>query len=478
MILFDPFVESSNHWGWLLLYASHAGLVVLALLHMLYQRRSPQNLMAWLFALILLPLIGVVLYWVFGSRKLLYKRNKSNIEWALTAQQQCQVTAPDQTLANQQAQLLAYHHLPGVAVCGEIKLLHADDVWLAFANCIEQAQTSIYIETYIYEWDQTGQWLAQRLIDKAQAGLVVKVLLDAVGSFDLYRHQKKLDRMRQAGVEVAFFQPFFKTFFRQQVNLRNHRKIYVFDHRTVLTGGMNVSNDYFGAQPQTAQAPRWVDLMFQMQGAVASVYTQVFQADWQYTTGHGLVLASASACQARTQTCIQVVPSGPDMLGDGLFESLLQAIYQARTDITLVTPYFIPDNSVMTALLVALKRGVKVTLISPHRSDHLIFDLGRSSYMRELAEAGGQVFLYPSGMLHAKLLLFDQKAILFGTANLDYRSLFINYEMAAWCYDNSLIARIQPLIETLQDKSQLLPAQTTQGRRLFENLTRIFAPLL
>ncbi|MDR9499419.1 MAG: cardiolipin synthase [Hydrogenovibrio sp.] len=475
------------------LYATNMVLVVLVVLHMLYQRRSPQNLMAWLFALILLPLIGVLVYWVFGSRKLLYKKNKSNL--AFTPSGKGTLPGSGSVMATALKRLLEHHQLPTTTVANCVHAYSAETLWPAFEQRLKQARHSICLQTYIFELDDTGQRLADLLAEKARAGLEVKLLLDSVGSFALYRRRKRLRFLEQAGVKVAFFQPLFKTFFNQQVNLRNHRKIYLIDQTTVFTGGMNLSDDYFGPDRTDAQdggKVRWVDWLFEINGPSVVTYAQVFAEDWFYTTGeivlpltedekkqNGLASGQQTAKESDfDQAWLQVLPSGPDMAGDVLFESLLYAIYQAKERIQIVSPYFIPDSSIMSALLIAIKRGVTVTLLTPAKSDHLIFDLGRSSYMRELAEAGGEVLLYPSGMLHAKLVVFDQQAVLLGTANLDYRSLFINYEMAAFAYSEGLLAELGPFLQTLRLKSDRFVPKTSKGRRLFENLTRIFAPIL
>ncbi|KUJ72204.1 hypothetical protein AVO41_05165 [Thiomicrospira sp. WB1] len=474
----------SNVWA-LSVYALNLVLVVVALLHMLYQRRSPQNLMAWLFALILLPLLGVLVYWVFGSRKLLYKTNKSNLTFASTVAGD--LPASDNAMAQSLKQLLDASQLPTTSVHNSIHAYSHETLWPQLEERLRQARESIYLQTYIFELDNTGQRLAELLAKKANDGVEVKLLLDSIGSFDLYRRRMALRFLEEAGVEIAFFQPVFKTFFNQQVNLRNHRKIYLIDQRSVFTGGMNLSGDYFGPSDERRDTERWVDWLFEITGPSVVTFAQVFAEDWYYTTGHSVPVKTTDGQGMKAwpshrddfdQAWLQVVPSGPDIAGDILFESLLYAIYQAKSHIQIVSPYFIPDSSIMNALLIAIKRGVRVTLLTPEKSDHLIFDLGRSSYMRELAEAGGEVYLYPSGMLHAKLVMLDHQAVLLGTANLDYRSLFINYEMAVFAYSQTLLTELRPFLHTLRLKSQRFVPKTSKGRRLFENLTRIFAPIL
>lgn len=466
------FFEHPAAW----LYLLDIALVVTALLHMLYQRRSPQNLMAWTLTLLLLPFIGIMLYILFGSRKLF---NKPPRKRPVPERSALQIPLAGAGLAQRIERLLHANHLP--AGSHDNQLLLCDDDRRAFARLLELIETArwqIHLQTYILENDATGRALLDALSRKARQGVEVRLLLDAVGSFHLYRNRRALRDFQQAGGQVAFFQPLLRSLLRSQINLRNHRKIYLFDNRILLTGGMNLSNDYLGA----AARQRWQDLLFEIHGSSLLQYQRIFNADWFHASGERLPPPQPEQPPTRPAekpgALVQVIPSGPDINSDALYETLLQGIYMARQQLTLVTPYFIPDSDILNALLIALKRGVKVTLISPQTSDHLLFDLGRSSYMRELAEQGGEILLYPHTMLHAKLVLIDRQTLFIGSANLDYRSLFINHEVVNAVYDPAFISAVEHWLTPIQHACHPYQPSQQPGRRLFENLTRIFAPIL
>ncbi len=458
------------------IYLSYTTLVIATVLHMLYQRRSPQNLISWLLTLILLPFIGVFLYILFGSRKFLFKRKKPSIKM-----QSISSVKPDKSLAIQLNELLHANHIAGATLGNQISL-HTDTTFAftLFMQAIESAQSSIHLQTYIFETDDSGQAIIKALIRKAQQGVQVRLLMDAVGSFTLYLNPKVLAPLVEAGGKYAFFQPVWRSLFSNQVNLRNHRKIYLFDQTTLLTGGINITNLSFGEINNPPKNGRWIDLLCKIQGPNVLHHQNIFNADWLYTTNETLPLTTnyPKILNNHDGELLQVIPSGPDIESDALFEILLQSIYRAKYAIKMVTPYFVPDSSIMNALMIAVKRGVKLTLITPQTSDHLIFDLGRSSYLRELKEVGAEIFFYQTHMLHAKLTIIDQDVMIIGSANIDYRSLFINHEVVNLIYSKPLIIEMQDWTDTLLLES--LPYQLSDHklRKLLENLTRIFTPIL
>lgn len=457
------------------LYLINLVLVLSVILHMLYQRRTPQNLMAWLLTLILLPYIGVFLYLLFGSRKFLNKHSKP-----MLAMHSISTAEPDHHFAVQLNHILRSNQIAGANCHNQVEVYQKDTAaFNGLMLAIENAKTHIHIETYIFELDVTGKAILDALIKKAQAGVEVRLLIDSLGSLNLYLRPKKLKPLLDAGGKYAFFQPLWSSIFKGKINLRNHRKIYLFDQTTLLTGGMNLSNDYLGTEQNTNHKKRWVDLMFKIQGPTTFHYQNIFNADWLYTTQENLAepLQPIDKPQSKGQI-MQAVPSGPDIESDALYETLLQSIYLAEQHIQIVTPYFIPDSSIMKALLIAIKRGVKVTLLTPETSGLILFDLGRSSYMRELIEAGGETYFYQGNMLHSKLIIIDRKATVIGSANFDYPSLLINHEVVNFIYSASLIETLSNWLEDLLAQSIRYQPNPSRTRKLFENLTRIIAPIL
>lgn len=457
----------------LLLFALNATLVLITLLHMLYRRRSPQTLMAWLLTIILLPYLGVVIYFIFGLHKSLHHNNKSKI-----AMLDIFATEPKNLLAKQIGQTLRSNNIAGTTDYNQITILEQDYVtYNNLMQAIKNAQTHIHLETYIFELDVTGKAILNALIEKSKQGVEVKLLVDALGSFSLYLNPKPLKELSLAGGSYAFFHPFRALIANSQINLRNHRKIYLFDQKTLFTGGMNLTNDYLGLPLDENSRPRWVDLMFEVQGPNVVHYQNIFNADWFYATKEKLSPAPEPEL-FQQRDIMQVVPSGADIDSEAFLETLLLSIYSAKEHIQISTPYFIPNGTVMTALLIAIKRNVKITLLTPKKSDHLIFDLGRSSYMHELLEAGGEVRYYIGSMLHAKLIIFDSCSAMIGTANFDYRSLFINYEIVNFIYSEHLINQLLNWFEKHLKQSECYQPKDSKLSRIFENMTRTIAPIL
>ncbi len=466
-------VDSLTHPpSWL--YFFNITLVLIAIFHMLYQRRSPQNLMAWLLALLLLPFIGILLYILFGSRKLFSKRNIP----AITITTPLTSFSPPTALSNQITHLLQSNQLASTTHGNQCSLYDTPEaMYQQLMHEIQHAQTSIHLQTYHLQADSTGTAILEALTHKAQQGIQVCLLMDGIGSFSLYLNRSPLQALMQAGGHCAFFQPLVKSLLHGQINLRNHRKIYLFDQNTLLTGGINLAHSYLGKIQNPPHPDYWKDLMLKAKGPIVTHFQTIFNADWLYTTQH-MLSPPAIPQFFPSQDIIQTIPSGPDIENDTLFETLLHTLYSAKHTIQIVTPYFIPDSAIMNALLIAIKRGVHITLITPKKSDHRLFDIGRSSYLRELAEHGGNIFFHQPTMLHAKLILIDQECLILGSANLDYRSLFINHEIVTLIYSKKLILHMQTWINQLHHHSQPYHPHSNKLYRYLENFSRIFTPLL
>ena len=442
-------------------------LAVLVLGHLLYQRRPTQSLIIWLLVVLLLPLVGPLLYLLFGSRKVFARRDKPPLMFPQHPMPQ----APT-PLSRQLIRLLDADGVPpaqpGQHVAVSLSPATARD-W--FFEAIDAAERSIWLESYIFEPDDTGRALLQRLTEKARSGVEVRLLIDAFGSLNAYLRPGLFHALRAAGGQVAFFQP-PSSLFKSRINLRNHRKIYLFDQTVLLSGGINLASEYLNPD----QPGSWVDMTFRAQGPMVQTYAHTFAQDWHYTTGESLELKGNWTHQG--DLLAQAVPSGPDMAADTIREVLLSAIAQAQRQILIVTPYFIPDEPVLEAVLLACKRGVAVRLLTPRVTDHLIFDLGRAPYMRELYEAGADICLYTPTMLHAKAVIVDEALAVIGSANLDYRSLLINYELVSLLYTPEAVTHLRQQLETLLPDTESFTPPAGPAVQLRENLTRIITPIL
>jgi cardiolipin synthase A/B len=306
----------------------------------------------------------------------------------------------------------------------------------------------------------------------------VRLLIDDVGSWRLRR--RTLAPLIDAGARVAFFMPVLHVPFRGRANLRNHRKLIMVDNRIALTGGMNLAWPYMGPPTMTSF---WRDLAVVVEGPAIAELDALFASDWRFTTGAepgnpaGTAALSPETTRVDSVTA-QVVASGPDVPGDPLYESLLALIFSARQRIWIVTPYFVPDEMLSRALSLAARRGVDVRLIVPFRSNHKSADLARASYLRDLHNAGGRVLLYTPEMLHAKVIIFDDQLAVIGSANMDMRSLFLNYEVSLFVWSPAQVEQVAAWARGLMAHTERDLPTPSWPLELAENVVRLLSPLL
>jgi cardiolipin synthase len=243
-------------------------------------------------------------------------------------------------------------------------------------------------------------------------------------------------------VRVALYGPIWDAPLKGRTNLRNHRKMVVADGVRLWCGGRNFAAEYFGG---SRNHEPWRDLSFDLEGPLAAQARELFEHDWAFATGSPPV-ESAQTVQIAAEPFAQVIASGPDQADDTVHDLLVTACFKARSRITAVTPYFVPGDALLMALSLAARRGVIVDLILPKRSNHHMADFARHRALRELAAAGGRVWLVPY-MLHAKAVVIDDGLALSGSANLDSRSLFLNYELMVAFYAVADIRRFASFIE-------------------------------
>ena len=317
-------------------------LAISALLHMLYQRRTPSSMIAWLLAIVLLPYVSVPLYFILGSRKRTSSKNKSAFYMQAHPQTNSQANAIDGILQN--------NGIPGATADNRFEF-YSDGIsaYRTLIQQIENAQQSIYFSTYVFKHDDVTDSIVQALLIKLKSGVEVKLLIDSLGSWQLYFLRYPLRELRDAGAEILFFMPILSMPLRNYINLRNHRKIYLFDQTTVLTGGMNLSREYMGPEPDLE---RWQDLLFLAQGPAVYHYAQIFAADWAYASRSAVMTLKPNE-PVPGDAYMQVVPSGPDVRGDALFEAIISAVYTVKKRLWVVTPYFLPDAALMQAIIIA-----------------------------------------------------------------------------------------------------------------------------
>lgn len=386
----------------------------------LHQRRRPSAAVAWVLALVLMPYVALPLYLLFGNRKMVRRRERPARASAPPAQTTEGFDLPCL------AQALA---LPSAAAYEALQL-HADGAAAreALRVGIAAAQLHIEISTFVFGRDAFGEALTGWLAERAAAGVRVRLLVDGVGAW--LGGRPDLDRVQALGIEVRRFVPPFRTGLPGRTNLRNHRKKVIVDGQWLWSGGRNLAAEYFTGDSRHAP---WVDLSFDLRGEAAQSAQALFERDWAFAQGPKAPpqLPSAAATTVSSGTTarrVQLIPSGPDQADDTLFAVLVSAFFTARRRIVAMTPYFVPDETLLLSLTLAARRGVQVELLLPARSNHRLADLARHRALRELAASGARVRLLP-GMVHAKAVLVDEAWAFVGSANLDERSLFLNFEL-------------------------------------------------
>src|SRR6266571_663945 len=401
--------------------------VYVAVSHTLHQRRHPSAAIAWVVTLALLPYVGLPLYLLFGTRKLVRREYGPP-----------RVTGVGSTEAEWPQRLAA---------------------------AMDLAPAASYRSLRIHEnGEQALRALCEKIARRARAGVQVRLLIDGVGR--LLEPRRNLKDLTAAGVRIALFVPPLHSPFRGRLNLRNHRKMVIADGSWLWCGGRNLTAQYFEGAPGVTP---WKDLSFDLRGAVAGRALECFERDWSFATGASGAKQEAPPEMA-SGAMAQLIPSGPDQCDDTLYALLVMACFNARERIVAVTPYFVPGNSLLMGLTLAARRNVEVNLIMPARSNHRLADLARPRALRELAGAGAKVWLLP-GMIHAKAVVIDSSIALAGSANLDGRSLLLNYELMVAFYDSGDVRRFAGWIERqMQGASRYIPRLPGLARDVAEGI--------
>jgi len=448
-------------------------LIFTAIGHILYQKRSPTSMISWMMAIIFLPFITVPLYFIIGIRKRESKHTKEYVEFHTPSSRDAYtLDVSNHSILS----ILEKNGIPPATKGNTFELITSStEAYERLLKEIKSAKYCIDICTYVFQFDKTTKVILEALTKKAQEGVRVRLLLDLVGSWGASFNLKGFKALKEAGGEVAFFVPVLKRPLQNYINLRNHRKIYLFDQSRLLSGGMNLSDEYMGEDDGTK---RWEDLMYTLTGPSVDDFYSIFHNDWSYATKESEKRVCPYKDEYNGEQIVQVVPSGPDIPTDALYETLLNAIYNAEERIWIVTPYFVPDDNMVQALVIAQHKGVDVKLITPKNSDHMLADMGRSPYMRELDDIGVDVVLYEGEMLHAKAILFDSLGGMVGSVNLDNRSLFLNYEVVTFVYSEQFIESIEAWMERLMLNATRGMEKPSKFREAIENMMKVFAPLL
>jgi cardiolipin synthase len=392
------------------------------------ERRPPSIAIAWVLGLIALPYLVLPTYLLFGRRKVLRK------------------ISPESTVCPQgkhwAEHLIESFGLPAAASARVRMHENGAEAQAALFDTMESARERLDVCTYILGKDEFGEQAIVRMIACLKRGVRVRFLIDGVGAIQLPKDCFK--RLHSAGVETAIFSPLLARKTQGPRNLRNHRKWAIADSTLLWAGGRNLAAEYFCGTPST---PPWLDLSYDLEGPVAASVAAQFEVDWAAAGGRPANCGGGTDW-GRIEGRTQFLPSGPDQTEDTVHALLIDACFHATQRILAVTPYFVPDTSLETAMRLAARRGVKVDLCIPLRSNHRLADFARNRSLRALFDAGVSIHLL-RGMNHAKAVVFDQSVALCGSPNLDSRSLLLNYESAVVFYGTREIEWLARWIEGL-----------------------------
>jgi len=437
------------------------------------QKREPVATLSWIMSLALLPLLGLLIYHLLGPQRI--RRTKLK-RLAARARVGLPVSGVVPGSASDQLDRLAQGSSGFPESTSQRVQLLVDGVatFDALVAAISQATHHVHIEYYIFDADVTGARVRDALVERARAGVSIRLLLDALGSGQATR--KFLAPLRAAGGEVAFFHRFrVRRLWNPRLNLRNHRKVVVIDGSIGFTGGINISD----TGNEALRPDAFHDLHLRMDGEAVRWLQLAFAEDWAYASGHAPNGASLWPTLAAGPIRTQVLPAGPDSSWEPIHRVMLAALYRGQRRIWLATPYFVPGEAARMALTSAALRGLDVRLLVPARTDSRLVSAAARSYFDELIAAGVRVFEYPR-MLHAKALLVDSETCLLGSSNFDNRSFRLNFELCVLFEDAGLAAELEQVLarDLAAAREVLAPRHISFWPRLGEALARLLSPLL
>ncbi len=480
--------------NWLLISEIAYFLLVLAVcIRIVYDTRTSTKTLAYLLLAIFVPVAGIIVYFSFGinyRKRKLYSKKLVEDE-ALFQQLQHRVANGSEMIMEQQqkalngqqkmARLLINDGMSPLTLKNEVKLLvNGEEKFPAVLEALRAAQHHIHMAYYIYEDDGIGNEIKDLLIQKAQAGVEVRFMYDDFGSNGI-RH-KLVPELKAAGVEAY---PFYEIHFwllANRLNYRNHRKMIIIDGQQAFVGGINISDRYINNGKDQVY---WRDTHLMIRGSGIFYLQYLFFCDWNF--------CSEATLQPEQQyfrypesnlpdVMVQIAASGPDSSRPTLMLSILEGIYAAREELLITTPYFIPGDGILDALTSAALGGVKVKLLVPEHSDSVLVNLAAKSYYEDLLEAGVEIYRYKKGFLHAKTMVVDRMMAMVGTANMDYRSFELNFEVNAIMYNEVLATQLAEIFEADLQYAEVLDTarwyKRSRTRQLMEKTARLLSPLL
>lgn len=455
--------------------------------HILLRNKPPASTLAWIWAVLLFPYGGPIFYFIFGTDRLVRQRLRATREMdASGAREERRISVDTRAAVAllpvaelHQVEMLSQLNDYAVASAGETHL-HVDgaNFFAALSRRIDAAEHHVHVEFYIWQKDARADAMLDRLVAAAERGVEVRLLLDPIGCFGM--RQSHFARLRAAGGKFAWFRTAHPLRNQWTFTLRNHRKLQVIDGRRCFVGGMNMGREYAGEDPKVGP---WRDVQIEIVGGATRKFQMIFADDWFFATKQKLLAPAYYPRPEEGQNLlVQPMTDGPDGPDDPIEMSLVSMLNNARHRVWLTAGYFGPNEPLLTALQLSARRGVDVRMLVAGKSDHpMLVNIGRS-YYTELLRHGVKIFEYETGINHAKVALVDEEWLMVGSANLDVRSMRLNFELNALVRDPETARKLEQVLgEDFAASRQIdLTEFSARSRiqRLKESLVRPLAPLI
>ncbi|MDP3850240.1 MAG: cardiolipin synthase [Luteolibacter sp.] len=455
---------------------------ILHVLHALMHVRTSQGTIAWVISLITVPFLAIPMYWLLGrtrfSGNVGGRREKDGRLARLASSMherlgRLEVEIPEDDAFERAARMLG--GLPFTRGNRLEVLIDGEETFERIFQVIGETKSYLCVSFFIVKNDTLGMRFQQALIGRARAGVKVHFLFDEIGSHKLPR--RFLRELREAGVECHSFGINRYWWSRFQLNFRNHRKIIVADGEVALIGGLNVGDEYLGRGRRFAA---WRDTHLEMRGPVVQAVQLVFLEDWFWAANDVPELHWDTRPEASDQVAA-IIPTGPADPADSWQLIVAEAANSASEKLWITSPYFVPDEGVLTALQAAAIRGVDVRILIPERPDHLMVWLSAFTYYEQSIPLGIRIFRYHRGFLHQKVLLIDKRLAAVGTANLDNRSFRLNFEITAFSTDRTFVEEITGMLHLDFEQAREARLEDFKGKsflfRIACRAARLFAPI-
>ncbi len=474
---------------WQILIGLNYVLATSAVITVLFKKINPTKTISYIIVLLVFPFVGLIVYYLFGQEyrksKIFNRKHVLNQSVVKEIQKELEldtktIESVDELLDEKSKliRLLYNSENSKLTIKNEIKLIkNGDKKMQLLLEDLNNAKHHIHIEYFIIKDDTIGTKFLNVLCNKAKEGVQVKVVMDDVGS-DISSKMKH--KLKDSGVELRKFMPVLFSRFTGKMNYRDHRKIAIIDGKIGYVGGINISDNYVNSN----KTRYWRDTHTRIVGEAVRQLQILFFTTWDFVNEENVNISKdyfpKSDCNDNIP--LQIAASGPDTDWSNIMEAIFVAITNAEEYIHITTPYFIPNDEIVTALQVAARSNIEVKLIVPKKSDSWIAEYATNSYLEKLLEAGVEVYQYTKGFVHAKTMVIDDVFSTVGTANMDYRSFNINFEVNALVYDKPFAKELNQIFSSDLEHTTQLKLEEWKKRakstKLVEALARLAAPLL